>query len=76
MSGLNKLDLMIYIAIIDYRLFFFFALLSLRLNFKKKLKARKVMPRAYYRFCLINLGEFLPSQELQDSLRFLYLLVR
>ena len=50
MSGLNKLDLMIYIAIIDYRLFFFFALLSLRLNFKKKLKARKVMPRAYYRF--------------------------
>ena len=38
-------------------------------------RARKVMPKAYHRFHLTDVGEFLPSQGLKSSLRFLYLLV-
>ena len=34
------------------------------------------MPRAYHRFHLTNLGEFLPFQDPQNGLSFLYLLVR
>ena len=39
-------------------------------------RARKVMPKAYQRFCLKDLSKFLPSQGLPNSLRFLYPLLR
>lgn len=44
--------------------------------FKKLLRARKVMTRACHRFCLTDLGEFLPFHGSQNTWRFPYLLVR
>ena len=81
---------MSYIIIIDHRLFFFVEqkkYFKIKKKKKKKrasdwtfkikpLRARKVMPKDYHRFHLTNLGEDLPSQGLQNSLRFLYMLVR
>ena len=45
-------------------------------TFKISLRARKLMPMAYHRSHLTDLGEFLPFQGPQNTLKFLYLLVR
>ena len=72
-SGLNKLGLMIYITITDHRHFCFaetFIKSQTELFKIKPFRARKVMPKAWC--CLTDPSEFLPSQGLQNSLRFLY----
>jgi len=55
---------MIYITIVDHRLFCFDETFIVSdWTFKiKPFRARKVIPKAYHRFCLTDLSKFLPSQ--------------
>ena len=67
---------MIYITIIDHRLLCFAETFIISdLTFKiKPFRARERLWKAYHRFCLTDLSKFLPSQGVQNSLIFLFLL--